>query len=165
MVCEGDVVAQVIAASGGDLRKAITLLQSASYIRGKEAVTTQDILEIAGVCRKGCLHLLGQLLVAAVIMSEVARMCSDTRMCVHTHTHTHTPHTHHTQVVPVDAVEGLLSTCWSDSYIQLENKVQDLLLEGYSISQMLSQLHDVIVVMDTITDVQKSVITEQMGVR
>ena len=49
MSCDSDVVDQVISASQGDLRKAITLLQSASHLKGSEMVTGQDILEIAGV--------------------------------------------------------------------------------------------------------------------
>lgn len=47
--CEEGVIGEVIMASEGDLRKAITLLQSACKMRGSESVTKQDILEIAGV--------------------------------------------------------------------------------------------------------------------
>ena len=49
VACEEGVTVQVIEASGGDLRKAITLVQSASHIKGKESITSQDIVEIAGV--------------------------------------------------------------------------------------------------------------------
>ena len=49
VACEEGVVGQVIEASDGDLRKAITLLQSASKMKASEPVTTQDILDIAGV--------------------------------------------------------------------------------------------------------------------
>lgn len=49
VVCEEGTIEQVIDASGGDLRKAITLLQSASHLKGIEGVTGHDILEIAGV--------------------------------------------------------------------------------------------------------------------
>lgn len=49
MSCQTGVIEQVISASQGDLRKAITLLQSASHLKGSEEVTSQDILEIAGV--------------------------------------------------------------------------------------------------------------------
>ena len=67
-------------------------------------------------------------------------------------------------MVPVDVIKGLFSACQSNSYEQLEGKVQDFLLDGYSVTQMLSQLFDMIVVMDTVTDKQKSVIAERMGV-
>lgn len=50
MSCQNEVVEQVISASQGDLRRAITLLQSASHLKGSEVITGQDILEIAGVC-------------------------------------------------------------------------------------------------------------------
>lgn len=49
MLCKEGVIEQVISASQGDLRKAITTLQSASHLKGTEEVTGQDILEIAGV--------------------------------------------------------------------------------------------------------------------
>ncbi len=42
--------------------------------------------------------------------------------------------------------------------------MQDLLLDGYSASQALEQLHDKVVVMPTLTDKQKSVISERMAV-
>lgn len=43
------VIDMLISASQGDLRRAITLLQSASHLKGSEAVTEEDIAEIAGV--------------------------------------------------------------------------------------------------------------------
>ncbi len=49
MVCEDGVIDEVIYTSQGDMRKAITLLQSAYHLKGTEAVTGQDVLEIAGV--------------------------------------------------------------------------------------------------------------------
>lgn len=41
---------------------------------------------------------------------------------------------------------------------------QDLIAEGYSASQTLSQLHSKLVRMDGLTDKQKSTIAERMGV-
>ncbi len=35
--------------SGGDMRKAITYLQSAARLRGEDTVTEEDIREISGV--------------------------------------------------------------------------------------------------------------------
>lgn len=37
--------------SEGDLRRAITLLQSVSRLKGEEMITKQDILEVGGVSR------------------------------------------------------------------------------------------------------------------
>ena len=42
--------------------------------------------------------------------------------------------------------------------------VQEVIAEGYSGSQTLSQLHSRIVSMDTLTDKQKSIVAERMGV-
>ena len=47
--CSEGVVDTVIAASQGDMRRAITLIQSASHLKGPTEVTHQDIIEIAGV--------------------------------------------------------------------------------------------------------------------
>ena len=54
--------------------------------------------------------------------------------------------------------------CYNKSYDELEVKVRDLLMDGYSLTQVLLQFHDLLVTMDTITDSQKSVIAERMGV-
>jgi replication factor C subunit 2/4 len=67
-------------------------------------------------------------------------------------------------VVPNTLVEALFSVCYSGSYDKLDAKVQELLCDGYSVTQLLLQFHDMLVTMDTITDSQKSVIAERMGV-
>ena len=129
--CQEGVTEQMIQASGGDLRKAITLLQSASHLKGTEEVTCKDIEEIAGV------SLWHQLCHTIIIKL---------------------------QLVPASVIEALLNVCYLNSYEQLEVKVHDLLIEGYAVSQVLSQLHDMFIFMDSITDSQKSVIAERMGV-
>ena len=55
--------------------------------------------------------------------------------------------------------------CFSDSYEGLESQVKELIAEGYCASQTLSQLHDKVVAMESLTDKQKSIIAERMGVR
>lgn len=62
-------------------------------------------------------------------------------------------------------MEALFSVCYSNSYDQLEVKVRELLAEGYSVGQLLLQLHDMLVTLETISDAQKSAIAERMGVR
>ncbi len=47
------VVAEIVRVSGGDMRKAITYLQSVARLRGEETVTEDDIREIAGVSEWG----------------------------------------------------------------------------------------------------------------
>lgn len=61
-------------------------------------------------------------------------------------------------------MESLFSVCHSNSYDQLDGKVQELLSEGYCVTQLLLQFHDMLVTMDTITDSKKSIIAERMGV-
>ena len=61
-------------------------------------------------------------------------------------------------------MQSIIEACHSTSYGSVDTKVQQLLIEGYSVSQMLSQLHEVLICMTTITDDQKSVIAERMGV-
>ena len=50
------------------------------------------------------------------------------------------------------------------AYVCLCACVQEIIAEGYSGSQTLSQLHNRIVSMDTLTDKQKSIVAERMGV-
>ena len=47
--CQPAVISKIVEVSEGDLRKAITFLQSVSRLKGSEDVTEGDILEIAGV--------------------------------------------------------------------------------------------------------------------
>ena len=62
-------------------------------------------------------------------------------------------------------MDSLIKVCYSDSYEGLESHVRELIAEGYCASQTLSQLHDKVVAMDSLTDKQKSIIAERMGVR
>jgi replication factor C subunit 2/4 len=48
---EDGAVAEIVRVSGGDMRKAITLLQSCSRWRGDEHVTAQDVTDISGVSK------------------------------------------------------------------------------------------------------------------
>ncbi|XP_014788076.1 replication factor C subunit 4 [Octopus bimaculoides] len=49
VVCKEDALQALIQVSEGDLRRAITLLQSVSRLKGEEQITKQDILEVAGI--------------------------------------------------------------------------------------------------------------------
>jgi replication factor C subunit 2/4 len=40
----------LLSTSEGDMRKAITTLQSTARLKGDERITKQDVLDIAGVC-------------------------------------------------------------------------------------------------------------------
>jgi len=49
MVAVWQAVDALLETSEGDMRKAITSLQSAARLRGKDGVTKADIVEVAGV--------------------------------------------------------------------------------------------------------------------
>ena len=57
-----------------------------------------------------------------------------------------------------------MKVCFSDSYESLQSQIKEIIADGYGASQMLSQLHDKVVSMESLTDKQKSVIAERMGV-
>lgn len=40
----------LLATSEGDMRKAITTLQSTARLKGDERITKQDVIDVAGVC-------------------------------------------------------------------------------------------------------------------
>lgn len=46
-------VSAIVNVSGGDMRKAITLLQSCYRWKGEEGVTAADVTDISGVCGPG----------------------------------------------------------------------------------------------------------------
>ena len=47
--CDWQAFDAVLETSEGDMRKAITTLQSAARLKGKDGVTKADIVEVAGV--------------------------------------------------------------------------------------------------------------------
>lgn len=113
--CSEEVFDKIVEASEGDMRKAITYLQSVSRLKGTEETDKDDVMEIAGI-------------------------------------------------VPESLIDSLFKSCYSDSYERLESSVKEVIAEGYSASQTLSQLHSRLVFMETLTDKQKSIIAEKMGI-
>lgn len=89
--CRSEVLARLLSIANGDLRRAITLLQSASEI--DKTVTLELINELNGT-------------------------------------------------VPDSAVDQLISSIKAGVFRNLQQTVQDIVLDGWSISQLLSQLHD-----------------------
>lgn len=113
--CDDEGIKGLMYTSEGDLRKAITFLQSAARLKGDNKITKQDIYEIAGV-----------------IHDEV--------------------------------IDKLIEVCSTDSYETLEQEVKSAMMEGHSGMQVITQLHDKLVEMETLTDKQKSVIMEKLAV-
>lgn len=113
--CDDEAIKGLMYTSEGDLRKAITFLQSAARLKGDDEITKQDIYEIAGV-----------------IHDEV--------------------------------IDKLIEVCSTDSYETLEQEVKSAMMEGHSGMQVITQLHDKLVEMESLTDKQKSVILEKLAV-
>ncbi|KAL5004442.1 hypothetical protein ScPMuIL_017898 [Solemya velum] len=113
--CSEEAMTALIDTSGGDMRKAITYLQSASRLKVDEEITKTDIFEIAGV-----------------ILDEV--------------------------------IDQLIKACHSDSYEKLGTCVKDIICDGHSAMQLITQLHDKIVQMEELDDKQKSIICEKLAI-
>ncbi|XP_006869801.1 PREDICTED: replication factor C subunit 4 [Chrysochloris asiatica] len=106
-------IAYLVKVSEGDLRKAITFLQSATRLTGGKEVTEKVITDIAGV-------------------------------------------------IPAETIDGIFVACQSGSFDKLEAVVKDLIDEGHAATQVVNQLHDV-VVENHLSDKQKSIITEKLA--
>uniref|UniRef100_A0A182XVN7 Replication factor C subunit 2 n=1 Tax=Anopheles stephensi TaxID=30069 RepID=A0A182XVN7_ANOST len=110
-----DVYKDIVNISGGDLRRAITTLQSCHRLKGTQArIERQDILEMSGV-------------------------------------------------VPERYLEEFISVCKSSNYSKLEEFVQNLAYDAYSVGQLFEQLTEYIVYNDGLTEKQKAVICEKLG--
>ena len=113
--CSDDVIENIRQVSGGDLRKAITYLQSSARLKKDEPIEKQDIYDIAGV-------------------------------------------------VPQSVVEQIILLTKSGSVTKLQTEIENVMNEAYSASQILDQLHDIILDDTVLSDKQKCVIMEQISV-
>ncbi|XP_075482769.1 replication factor C subunit 2 isoform X2 [Primulina tabacum] len=68
------------------------------------------------------------------------------------------------QVIPAEVVRALFSACKSGNFDLADIEVKNVIAEGYPVSQMLSQLYDVIVEADDISDEQKARICKKFAV-
>ncbi|KAL6492904.1 Subunit of heteropentameric Replication factor C (RF-C) [Orobanche gracilis] len=66
-------------------------------------------------------------------------------------------------VIPEDIVQALFSACKSGNFDTADKEVKNVIAEGYPVSQMLSQLFDVIVESDDISDDQKARIFKKIA--
>ncbi|XP_030647808.1 replication factor C subunit 4 [Chanos chanos] len=108
-----EAIDALVRVSEGDLRKAITYLQSAARLNSDKEITENSVIEIAGV-------------------------------------------------VPPKLIENLLQICYKSTFEKLQIAVKNMIDEGYAATQILNQLHDVII-QETLSDKQKSVIAEKMA--
>ncbi|XP_069941144.1 replication factor C subunit 4-like [Cherax quadricarinatus] len=105
----------VIETSEGDLRRAITTLQSAARLRSGENIKRQDVYEITGV-------------------------------------------------IPEKWLDELFIVCATDSYEKLSDFLNSMMIEGYSASQIMNQIHDRIISHDRLADLQKAAIFERLAI-
>ncbi|KAK0240292.1 P-loop containing nucleoside triphosphate hydrolase protein [Armillaria nabsnona] len=117
------VVEALIRASSGDLRRAITYLQSASRLSSSTSpptpITPRDVQEIAGV-------------VPDDIINNFAT------------------------VLGIDMDQPMTGTAPKPGFTGIRSAVKEIIREGYSASQVLSQLHDLVVLHPTLNAKQKS---------
>ncbi|KAE8100688.1 hypothetical protein FH972_018559 [Carpinus fangiana] len=99
--------------SQGDLRRAITYLQSAARLFGS-SISSKDLISVSGV-------------------------------------------------IPQEVVEKLLIACKSGNFDLANKEVNNIVAEGYPVSQMLSQILEVIVEADDISDEQKARICKKLA--
>ena len=114
VTCADDVIEVIRKVSGGDLRKAITYLQSSARLKLDEEVTAQDIHDIAGV-------------------------------------------------VPQSVVEQVLKLVKSGNNTKLQRGIEDMMYDAYSASQILEQLHDMVLEDVSLPDKQKVVVMEEIA--
>ncbi|KAE8603711.1 hypothetical protein XENTR_v10014439 [Xenopus tropicalis] len=109
-----EAISCLVEVSEGDLRKAITFLQSATRLTGGKEITEEIVTEIAGV-------------------------------------------------VPKETLDCVLVACQSGSFEKLETVVKNLINNGHAATQLVNQLHDVILERGDLTDKQKAFITEKLA--
>ncbi|KAJ6798367.1 replication factor C subunit 2 [Iris pallida] len=99
--------------SQGDLRRAITYLQSAARLFGS-SISAKDLISVSGV-------------------------------------------------IPQDVVQALFAACKTGEFDLANKEVNNVIAEGYPVSQMLSQLFDIVINSDDISDEKKARICKRMG--
>ncbi|KAJ7543434.1 hypothetical protein O6H91_09G038200 [Diphasiastrum complanatum] len=99
--------------SEGDLRRAITCLQSSARLYGS-SISSENIISVSGI-------------------------------------------------IPHAVIQSLFEACKTGVFDQSQKEVTNIIAEGYPVSQVLSQLHDLIVVADDLSDDQKARICERLS--
>ncbi|KAG8581376.1 hypothetical protein GDO81_007653 [Engystomops pustulosus] len=109
-----EAVKHLVEVSEGDLRKAITFLQSATRLIAGKEITEQVVTEIAGV-------------------------------------------------IPKETIDRVLAACQSGSFEKLETVVKNLINNGHAATQLVNQLHDIMLEREDLTDKQKAAIAEKLA--
>ncbi|KAL0438124.1 UNVERIFIED_CONTAM: Replication factor C subunit [Sesamum latifolium] len=66
-------------------------------------------------------------------------------------------------VIPEEVMQALFSACKSGNFDVADKEVKNVIAEGYPVSQMLSQLYDVVVESEDLSDVQKARICKKFA--
>ncbi|KAM8952593.1 replication factor C subunit 4 [Pelodytes ibericus] len=104
----------LVQVSEGDLRKAITFLQSATRLTAGKEITEKVVTEIAGV-------------------------------------------------IPQETLDEVVAACQSGSFEKLETVVKDLVNNGHAATQLVNQLHDLMLEREDLTDKQKAKIADKLA--
>ncbi|THG05963.1 hypothetical protein TEA_008370 [Camellia sinensis var. sinensis] len=67
------------------------------------------------------------------------------------------------KVIPQEVVQAFFSACKSGNFDLANKEVNNVIAEGYPVSQMLSQLFDIVVEADGVSDEQKAKICKKLG--
>lgn len=110
---DSEALSTLSSISQGDLRRAITFLQSAARLFGS-SISSKELISVSGV-------------------------------------------------IPKEVVLALFAACKSGNFDFANNEVNNVIAEGYPVSQMLSQLMDVVVEANDVTDEQKARICGKLG--
>ncbi|KAI8641921.1 replication factor C subunit 2 [Parasitella parasitica] len=105
----------LIESSAGDLRKAITFLQSGYNLQGSEPITPAMVSEMAGI-------------------------------------------------IPHNIMQELIDVWSSNDIMAINRKVQDMINEGYSGENIVSQIHDAVIKDETLNTIQKAKISQVLSV-
>ncbi|KAG2663367.1 hypothetical protein I3760_16G025700 [Carya illinoinensis] len=110
---DAEALSTLSSISQGDLRRAITYLQSAVRLFGS-SISSKDLISVSGV-------------------------------------------------IPQEIVKAFLVTCKSGNFDVANKEVNDIIAEGYPVSQMLYQLLEVVVEADDVSDEQKARICKKLA--
>ncbi|XP_040999107.1 replication factor C subunit 2 isoform X2 [Juglans microcarpa x Juglans regia] len=110
---DAEALSTLSSISQGDLRRAITYLQSAARLFGS-SISSKDLISVSGV-------------------------------------------------IPQEIVKAFLVTCKSGNFDVANKEVNDIIAEGYPVSQMLYQLLELVVEADDVSDEQKARICKKLA--
>lgn len=110
---DSEALSMLSSISQGDLRRAITYLQSAARLFGS-SISAKDLISVSGV-------------------------------------------------IPNEVVQAIFSACRSGNFDLANKEVNNVIAEGYPVSQMLSQLYDIVIDADDLSDEQKARICKKFA--